>query len=220
MRGRDGVVKRLVILLLMLMLAFSGPLSATEVEVIALFTGKVVLRIDGKRRVLSEGDRSPEGVEVLAVNSERALLRIDGQERRLTLQSGRVGGTYRRREAREVRLFRQPNGHFVTAGSINGHPVNLIVDTGASAVAINEPLARRLELDYREAARVSVNTAGGIREAWRVRFDRVRLGDIELQQVEGIVMPGEQPSIPLLGMSFLRRLDTRTEGQVMVLRTR
>ncbi len=220
MRGRDGVVKRLVILLLMLMLAFSGPLSATEVEVIALFTGKVVLRIDGKRRVLSEGDRSPEGVEVLAVNSERALLRVDGKEHRLTLQSGLVGGTYRRRESREVRLFRQPNGHFVTAGSINGHPVNLIVDTGASAVAINEPLARRLGLDYREAARVSVNTAGGIREAWRVRFDRVRLGDIELQQVEGIVMPGEQPSIPLLGMSFLRRLDTRTEGQVMVLRTR
>lgn len=213
-------MKRLVILLLMLMLAFSGPLSATEVEVIALFTGKVVLRIDGKRRVLSEGDRSPEGVEVLAVNSERALLRVDGKEHRLTLQSGLVGGTYRRRESREVRLFRQPNGHFVTAGSINGHPVNLIVDTGASAVAINEPLARRLGLDYREAARVSVNTAGGIREAWRVRFDRVRLGDIELQQVEGIVMPGEQPSIPLLGMSFLRRLDTRTEGQVMVLRTR
>ena len=207
-------------MILLLTLALSAPLSATEVEVIALFTGKAVLRIDGKRRVLSEGDRSPEGVEVLAVNSERALLRIDGRERRLTLQSGRVGGTYRKRESREVRLFRQPNGHFVTAGSINGQPVNLVVDTGASAVAINETLARRLGLDYRKGTRVPVHTAGGMREAWQVRFARVRLGDIELRQVEGLVMPGDQPATPLLGVSFLRRLDTRTEGQVMILRTR
>lgn len=207
-------------LLILLALALGGPATATEVEVVALFTGKAVLRIDGKRRVLAEGERSPEGVEMLAVNSERALLRIDGVERRLTLQSGRVGGTYRKPAVREVRLFREPNGHFVTAGSINGQPVNLIVDTGASTVAINETLARRLGLDYQKGPRVPVRTAGGMREAWQVRFRRVRLGDIELEHVEGMVLPGEQPSTPLLGMSFLRRLDTRTEGQVMILRTR
>jgi len=196
------------------------PALATSVELVALFTGKVVLRIDGKRRVLAEGERSPEGVEVLRANSERAIVRVDGIERRLTLQSGRFGGPYRKQERAVVRLYREPNGHFITAGSINGLPVSLMVDTGATVVAISEQLARRLGIDYQRAEQDHVRTAAGISTAWPVTLNRVRLGDIELEHVEGVVLPGNQPEIPLLGMSFLKRLNTRTEGQVMILETK
>ena len=47
---------------------------------------------------------------------------------------------------REVVLQRNRFGHYVTSGTINGQPVTFMLDTGATGVAIPEPVAQRLKI--------------------------------------------------------------------------
>ena len=71
-------------------------------------------------------------------------------------------------------------------------------------------------MDYRKGEQGFTNTAGGPVRAFRVRLDRVRLGDIELSGVEGVVIE-QGLDIALLGMSFLNRVEMKREGQTMTL---
>ena len=61
-----------------------------------------------------------------------------------------------------------------------------------------------------------MQTANGPAPAYRVRLDRVKLGDIELNGVEGMVIE-QGLGIALLGMSFLNRVEMRRDGQLMTL---
>ena len=76
--------------------------------------------------------------------------------------------------------------------------------------------AQRLGIDYRKGERGQVSTANGTVAAYRVRFDTVKLGAIELAGVEGVVIE-RGLSIGLLGMSFLNRVEMKRDGQNMVL---
>jgi aspartyl protease family protein len=195
---------------------FSAPVFAVEkIEVIALFTGKVIVNIDGQRRVIAEGDVTEEGVEGIRINSNRAILKVDGEERVYTLNN-RIGGPYATKEKKRVDVFRLDGQNYVTSGSINGVPVRFIVDTGASKVAISASKADQLGLDYKNRGKpIQVNTASHVWPGYAVTFDRVKVGDIEMRLVEGIVIEGDKPDIPLLGMSFLSKLKVTKEGEVM-----
>jgi aspartyl protease family protein len=94
-----------------------------------------------------------------------------------------------------------------------------VVDTGASVVALPAADAERIGLKYRGGARSTVHTANGPVTAYQVRFDSVRVGGIELQGVEGVVIESGLP-VALLGMSFLNRTDMKREGQLMILTRR
>ncbi len=100
-------------------------------------------------------------------------------------------------------------GHYRGQFRLNGKPVEGMVDTGASAVAINESTARRL--GYGAAAldfRYSVNTANGRSEAAVVRLKRVEVGSIKIEDVEALVLRDNALSDTLIGMSFLSRLSS------------
>lgn len=100
-------------------------------------------------------------------------------------------------------------GHYRGQFKLNGKPVEGMVDTGASAVAINESTARRL--GYGAAAldfRYSVNTANGRSEAAVVRLKRVEIGSIKIEDVEALVLRDQALSDMLIGMSFLSRLSS------------
>ena len=115
-------------------------------------------------------------------------------------------------------VFINPRGMYTTVGAINGLPVPFLVDTGASSVAMNSDQARRPGIDFRvDGERVSVVTASGNMPAWRVMPDSVKLGDIEVKNVLGVVIDGAEPGTTLLGMSFLNRLDISNDGQLMTL---
>jgi aspartyl protease family protein len=115
-----------------------------------------------------------------------------------------------------ITLAADPRGHFVTEGTINGHPMRFLVDTGATTVAIPAADAVRMGIDYRKGTPAQTRTAGGVVSAYRVTLDSVRLGGIEATGVECIVIE-EGLDIALLGMSFLNRLDMRQEGRTMTL---
>jgi aspartyl protease family protein len=64
------------------------------------------------------------------------------------------------------------------------------------------------------------NTANGAAPAYRVMLDTVRVGEVTMNNEDGIVMEGNVLPIALLGMSFLNRMDMRRNGQTMVLTKR
>ena len=118
-----------------------------------------------------------------------------------------------------VSLTADARGHFAAAGSLNGYPLTFLIDTGATAIAISATDARRIGLDYKATQAGAVNTAAGVVPAWRVTFNTVRLGGITLNQVEGLVVEAGL-NTPLLGMSFLNRMEMRRDGQTMTLTQR
>jgi aspartyl protease family protein len=199
------------------------PLAAQavdKVQVLALFPGKAMLVIDGKQRLLQAGQRSPEGVELLSATPREAAVRWDGEQRTLK-PGGGISTRYAKPRQREVRIVRDNSGSYTTSGTINGRPVDFLLDTGASGVAMSAAQAKALNIPYLlTGTPVSVGTAGGVSRGYQVVLDRVRIGEVELRRVEGVVIEAQTKHRILLGMSFLRRLEMRQRNNVLLLRQR
>lgn len=109
--------------------------------------------------------------------------------------------------AHDLRLSADPRGHFHADPQVNGTPMPMLVDTGASIVALRESDARAagLQID-RSRPPYRLSTANGIVEAHGATIREFRLGPIILHDVEAVVLPDAQLGKNLLGMSVLRRL--------------
>ena len=190
---------------------------AVDINVVGLFSDKALVEIDrGKPRVLSVGQSTPEGVKLVSVGSDGAVLEIEGKRR--TVQLGQsISGSYASTQKPKVSLVADSRGHFVSAGSINGAATQFLVDTGATSVAMSSAEARRLGIRYLNGQRGYSSTAGGPVAVYRVTLNAVRLGDITLNQVEGVVLDSPDMNITLLGMSFLSRLEMKRDGSTMTL---
>ncbi|MDA5631566.1 MULTISPECIES: TIGR02281 family clan AA aspartic protease [Rhizobium/Agrobacterium group] len=108
-----------------------------------------------------------------------------------------------------INLKADTRGHFNATFRINGKSFDGLVDTGASMVAINETIARRLgygvnSLDYKYA----ISTANGQTMAAYVKLDRVEIGPIRVQNVDAMVLKDNALSNMLIGMSFLKQLSS------------
>ncbi len=116
----------------------------------------------------------------------------------------------------EVILQRNPQGHYLANGRINGVEVTFLLDTGATFVAVPARLAEALQL--RRGQPAMVMTANGPAQSFATRIDSLQLGDIVLQGVEAGIVPGMTGDEILLGMSALRRLDFSQRGGELILR--
>jgi len=190
---------------------------AASVSVMGLFKDKAIVSIDGgKPRTLSVG-QAMGGVKLLAADSDSASFDVDGKRRTLSMGQSFAGGATGERQS--VSLTADARGHFAAAGSINGYPMSFLVDTGATSIAINAAEAKRIGLDYKAGQAVGVSTAAGVVPAWRVKFNTVKVGGISVNQVDGLVVETGL-DVPLLGMSFLNRMEMKRDGQTMTLTQR
>lgn len=109
-----------------------------------------------------------------------------------------------------VRTFavgRERDGHFHVDATIGGRRLPLLVDTGASLIALTERDAERLAIRAgQNAPKLRIHTANGIVQAAQVRLDSITIGGLTVRDVEAVVMPAGALSQNLLGMSFLSRL--------------
>jgi aspartyl protease family protein len=201
---------------------WAGPARAFEdLHVLALFRDRVIVMVDGERRNLRQGETSPEGLKLVSADSEIAVFDYHGQRVERRLGSRVLPATGDPVAARQVQIFRDRSGMFRTVGSINGLPVNFLVDTGATSLAMNANEARRLGIDYRLSGEPAyVATASDVRRAYQVKLDRVRVGDIELLGVTAVVLDGSMPDEVLLGMSFLGRLELINRDDRLILKRR
>ena len=195
------------------------PALALDVQLVGTFGGQAaVLSINGGEPKTVRVGQKFGGVTLLSLEKERATVEVEGKRR--VLQPGQH---YRSSGAADDRqkavLAADPRGHFHVDGSINGGAMRFILDTGATSITLPAADATRIGLDYRKGRQSMILTANGRAPAWRVNLDSVRVGDIELQQVEALVLE-QGLETALLGMTFLNRVEMHRDGDTMTLKRR
>ena len=112
------------------------------------------------------------------------------------------------------------NGHYFAAADINGTTVAVMVDTGATGVALSYDDAEKVGLHpHGLDFDTPINTANGVVQAARVKLRRVEVENVRVRDVEGWVLPDGAMRGSLLGMSFLSRLSSfRIENGVLYLK--
>jgi aspartyl protease family protein len=115
----------------------------------------------------------------------------------------------------QVVLKRGLDGHYRAEAFINNEKVDVLVDTGATGVAISQKVADKLQLKSINAVRTS--TANGDAIAYMVRLNSVKVGGVEAQNVAASIVPGLDGDV-LLGMSYLGRMDVRLFNNEMTIK--
>jgi aspartyl protease family protein len=214
-----GFMPNIIALLLLVACATLGTSAAlaADVALIGVIGDRAaVVAIDGGEPKTIKLGQTWNGVKVVAVEKTRATIEIEGKQRVLELgQHHRSASANDGRQS--VTLAADPRGHFFTDATVNDLPVRFVVDTGASVVVLSAADAVRLGLDYRKGQRANMQTANGATTGYLVKLEKVRVGGIELRNVDGVVVDQGLGSVGLLGMSFLNRLEMRRDGEKMEL---
>ncbi len=199
----------------------AGQAMAQSVSLAGVLGGKALLIVDeGVPKAVAVG-QSHQGVKVLQAEGDRAVVELAGVKR--TLRMGDVpanvaGGAPAASSGARIVLPAGSGGHFSGQGLINGRPVTMLVDTGATSVAIGVTDAERIGLDYKNGSVVRLTTANGTASGWRIKLGSVRLGDVDVYDVDAIVTPSQMPFV-LLGNSFLTRFQmNRTNDQLVLVK--
>jgi len=198
----------------------TGIAGAQTVSLQGTLGSKALLVVNGSApRAVGAGETF-NGVKVLSTSGDQAVVEMSGQ--RQTLRVGdtpmAVGATDAPKGNRIV-LSAVSGGHFVSQGAINGRAVQFIVDTGATLVSMGVEDAQRLGIDYRRGQLARSDTANGAITVYKVKLSSVRVGDVEVYDVDAIVMPAGTNQI-LLGNSFLSRFQMTRLNDQMVLERR
>ena len=190
---------------------------ATDIQVLGLMQDKAMLVVDGgEPRMYAAGATLDGGAKLVAVTSAGATIEQNG--RREILSMGQYAGSGNSAR-RSVTLHAEGGGHFYVDGKINGLGARMMVDTGASWIAMSASDAIRFGIDYRRGVPSVANTANGNTRIYMVKLQSARVGDIEIPGVEAVVQESGLDVI-LLGNSFLNRVTMRREGQEMTLTAR
>ena len=124
-------------------------LANAPVEVLALFKDRAVIRSASGETMFKVG-QTKDGLTLLSADPYGAKVEFRGQVFDLNLSS-RVAASFMEPEHASVRLNRDPLGQYRVRGTINSSPVNFLVDTGASVVAMSERHAQSVGIDYAQA---------------------------------------------------------------------
>lgn len=180
---------------------------------------KALLVIDGDPHTVAVGS-TIRGVRLMSLGEAQAEVEIAGARRSLTLGAGPVrANSAARAGSSEIVMTAGRNGHFHTIGQINGKSVEFMVDTGASVVSLGQVEADRLGIDYHNGTVGMARTANGTVPIRVIVLSSVRIGDVEVANVEAAIHPGSFGTV-LLGNSFLTRFQMRRENDVLRLEKR
>ncbi len=109
----------------------------------------------------------------------------------------------------EEKIEMNSQGHFISEFRMNGRPVEAMVDTGATIVAITKSTARQLGILLVPADfTYQVSTANGTVKVAKAMIATVEIGSIRVRNVEAAVLDDRSLPGTLLGMSFLRQLKS------------
>lgn len=211
----------------LLPVAWLAIVCATQAQTVTLNgqmgSRQALLVIDGQPRVVEVG-ATVQGVRLLSLSGTQAEVEVAGQRRVLVAGASqvRVGGGESASASTggsEIVLSAGAGGHFTTDGQINGKAVTFLVDTGASAIAMGQADADRLGINYKSAPRGFAGTANGRIPVNLVTLSSVRVGDVEVANVEAVVMPSALQHV-LLGNSFLTRFQMKRDNDTLRLTKR
>ena len=206
--------------------------ATQSVALSGVMGSKALLVVDGGApKALAVGE-TYQGIKVLSVSGEQAVLEVKSTGSaagnsaaglaRLTVRVGdapvsqgaRPGGS----NGSKIILPVGQGGHFFAQGLINNRPIQFMVDTGATTVALGISDAERMGIDYKKGQMVRMSTANGVAQGWKVKVNVLKIGDIEVYDVDTVV--GPNMPYALLGNSFLSRFNMNKTFDQMVLEKR
>jgi len=196
----------------LLMLAFN---TYANIKAVGLMSNMAILEKDGQRLVIKAGQEK-QGIKLIRADSQQCVIEINGTRQTLALGSSLASG-YSAPQGKQVRLQKGPRGQYFSDVKINGRTVRMLVDTGATNVALSGETARQLGITYANGIRGRSATAGGIVQSFLVRVNELNLQGITRYNVPVNVIEGSHPLIPLLGMSFLGQLKMTQDQGVLVI---
>lgn len=189
-----------------------GPKTAWRVMLNTVRIGGIT--VDKVEAAVGEGAGTGDTALLGMTFLSRLTMHRDGT--RLVL-SRKEGAAQSASDKRPRLVLKEGGGMFATSAVVNGTSLPFIVDTGATNVSIDVPMAQQMGLNYQKGTPGMSSTANGPIRVWLVRFDSVSVGPITMYNVEGTVREGPALGVGLLGMSFLNRIEMRREGEALTL---
>jgi aspartyl protease family protein len=221
--GESSLVKTFASMIhFVLLLAFSMTMSTAQAQSVAIagmMGSKALLVIDGGAPKSLAAGETHQGVKVISTSSDQAVVEQNGKRSTLRVGEAPVSLTNVAASAgrgTRIVISEGSGGHFMTTGQVNGRAVQFMVDTGATSIAMSVADAERAGLNFKAGEPVRMSTANGISQGWRIRLNSVRVGDVEVFDVDAVVTPQPMPFM-LLGNSFLSRFQMRRENNLMTL---
>lgn len=218
---------RLIIKLIFLLFWCANTVQAqvNSVKAIALFEGRAMLSVNNDKPKIVHVGKEYKGVKLVRSNTSEAVISVNGRSETLTLNSTTtldhvLGGTPSSEVSNSVTLYVDERGFFETDGKVNGRPIRFLVDTGANLVVLSSEQANRIGLEYESGTRTYASTASGTAPMYHFEIDQISIGGINLYNIGAGVIEGSYPQQPLLGMTFLGRLDMNRSGNTMTLKRR
>jgi aspartyl protease family protein len=181
---------------------------------------KALLVVDGGAPKALGAGETHQGVKLISVMGELAVVEIKGKRVNVRVgdapvsQGAQPGGA----NGNKIVLPIGTGGHFFAQGLVNGKPIQFMLDTGATTVAIGQSDAQRMGIEYQKGLAVRMGTANGVAQGWKIKLSTVKIGDVEVYDVDAIVGP-DMP-FALLGNSFLGRFNMNKTIDLMVLEKR
>lgn len=199
--------------------------SAAQAQSIALagmLGSKALLIVNGGPPKSVAAGETHQGVKVVSTSGDQAVLELSGKRHTLRVGDAPVsvggggGSGGGAGKGNRIVLSAGSGGHFMTGGQINGRAVQFMVDTGATSIAMSASDAERAGIAYKGGQPVQMSTANGVTQGFRVKLNSVRVGDVEVYDVDAVVSPQPMPYM-LLGNSFLTRFQMIRENDQMTL---
>jgi aspartyl protease family protein len=196
--------------------------AAGSVTLTGTIGSRAILIVNGAPPKTVAVGETFQGVKLVSLQSEQAVVELDGKRVNLRMDTpvsiGGGGGGGSGGGSRVV-LSADSRGHFMTQGAINGRAVTFMLDTGATSVAMSAADAQRIGLDYSKGQPVQIGTANGTTSGYKLRLQSVRVGDVEVYDIDAVVSQQSMPFV-LLGNSFINRFSMRRDADQMVLEKR
>ena len=204
-------------LLLASMVVFGSSVRAEFIVLAGMLGIKALLVVDGTTPKATAAGETYMGVKVISTTTDEAVVEQSGKRRALRVGESPVHmGSSGSGSGKRIVLMAGSGGHFMTAGQISGKTMQFMADTGATSVAMGMQDAERAGINYKSGQAVSVSTANGSAQGYRVKLTSVRVGDVEVFDVDAVVTPQAMPFV-LLGNSFLTRFAMTRENDQMTL---
>lgn len=196
-----------------------GPVQAQSVALAGMMGSRALLVVDGSAPKTVGPGETHQGIKVISTAGDQAVIEQGGKRRTLRVGEAPVNtGASPQASGRGTRivLTESSGGHFMTPGQINGRAVQFMVDTGATTIAMSMPDAERAGIAYKTGRPVQMSTANGMAQGFRIKLNSVRVGDVEVYDIDAVVMPLPMPFV-LLGNSFLTRFQMKRDNTMMTL---
>lgn len=192
--------------------------QAEGVALAGMMGGKALLVVNGTAPKTVALGETHQGVKLISTSGDQAVIEQSGTRRTLRVGDAPVhmGASAGGGRGTRISLTESSGGHFMTPGQINGRAVQFMVDTGATHIAMSMLDADRAGISYKTGQRVRMTTANGEAEGFRIKLNSVRVGDVELYDIDAVVTPQPMPFV-LLGNSFLGRFQMKRENNLMTL---